>query len=327
MGLAFNHAVSTEAPCYDDLIAAAKEAIAEDGDSQASFARKCSDVSRSTFGLWLNKNYNGDVQTVSDKVSAALRERDRRIVMRTDAPKKVGFVETHSAKDILGLLARAHHTPTIVTLTGEPGVGKTFAAREYKRRYANVTLLTATKSQSRAASILAALGEALQIHEGLPWRRAALIRTRLRQTGGLIIIDEAQYLDMDAADELRAFHDDPDIQVGIAFLGNPDVRRRLSAGGPKGKYAQITSRIGQHFTLRTPKPADILSILDEERITDDDARKLLRAVALKGGALREMGFVLLAAREIAGERGEAVITAAHIEAADKQRSTDIGGGA
>lgn len=308
----------------EQLILAVREAMAEDKLNQAGGARACG-ISVSTFSAWLGETYKGNRKNFDRAVIQWLRSRKDQQKTRSAMPPPISFVETPTSQAIMALLVRAQFEPAMVTITGSPGIGKTMSILEHRRCHPNVLHITASKSTSRAASILDCLCDLLGIYEGSPARRGRQIAASLKGRNALIVIDEAQHLTMDAIDELRNFHDNPDCAVGLAFVGHADVRRRMTGGGRRGQYAQLTSRFAAHMVREKPSPSDINAVLDAEGIADPDARKLLKTVAAEPGALRELKFVLRSARMIAHEMDAEAPDASHIEAAHKQRQVEMGG--
>ena len=143
---------------------------------------------------------------------------------------------------------------------------------------------------------------------------------RVRGTGGLIIVDEAQHLSPEAIDLLRSIHDDADI--GIAMLGNETIHSRLEGDGKREKYAQLTSRVGLRIKRPRAMKGDIEALLDAWHMDGEAERQLLRVIARKPGALRLMSKVLKLAHMLAAPEGVAV-TAQHIRAAFSRVSTDV----
>ncbi len=322
MGETIDRALASGHDNDHELRQAVREAAHEDAMSIASLAPEMG-VGKSTLQAWITNTYRGRSDTISAQARAWLNARAAKQHVRTHIPAQVPFVETQSAVAFMALLRRAQYEPGMVCLTGEPGVGKTESCREYKRRGTNVWMMTASRSTGSVYGMLDHLCEVLGRPEGNASRRQRAILTALRGTSGLIIVDEAQHLTMDAVDELRLFHDAPDVRIGIALVGNSDVRKRMMGGGKRGQYAQLTSRISAHLRRPAPLQADILAMLDAEGVTGPAERSLLRAAASKAGALREMKFLLRSARMIQQELEEPELTARHIQMADESRRAEL----
>jgi DNA transposition AAA+ family ATPase len=267
--------------------------------------------------------YHGPIDPIGAKLLTFLRARKARQALQSKTPPQTSFVMTPSAQSFTGLLQRAQYEPAMVTLTGAPGVGKTEAVRHYHRENANVWVVTASQAVSSAYGLIDALCDVMRIREGVTTRRPRAVMQALRGTGGLIILDEAHKVSMDAIDELRQFHDAPEVQVGIALVGSPELRVRMANGGKRGAYAQLTSRFAAHVLRRAPQPSDMNAILTAEGISDSRELQALRNVAMTPGGLREMKFVLRSAQMLAQDSEAAQVTLEHIEQALRQRNTEM----
>jgi DNA transposition AAA+ family ATPase len=160
---------------------------------------------------------------------------------------------------------------------------------------------------------------AVGVREPTPSRRSATLMERVRGSGGLLIVDEAQHLSSGALDQLRTIHDLT--KIGVAVAGNSEVFARIDGDGRKGLFAQFRSRIGMRLTRGKPLAADVEAMLDASGVTGAGERRLLRVVANKPGALRGVSKTLRVAHILAA--GEGVpMTEAHLRAAAERLSHD-----
>ena len=301
----------------DALRLAVREAAGEDRVSLNAIG-KMAGIASSTFSAWMNDTYSGRNDLIAKAVRIWLASRSAQARVKFVAPPRTKFVMTDSAEAFMGLLAKAQYEPDMITLVGEPGVGKTEAAREYQRRNPNVWLLTGEPDMRSPYVVLEYLCDLLDVREASSVRRSRAISRFLRGRQGLIIIDEAQHVSMTALDQLRVFHDAPEVRVGIALVGHPDLKTRMVGGGARGQYAQLDSRFGMHFSRRKPLAGDVAALLDAEGITGKPERDLLRAAANKPGALRKMNRLLRAARMVQRGQEAEFLTAEHIALAEAQ---------
>jgi len=317
--------IPDDRPDYDTLIEMTHTAMIEDGLSQNAAAHQIGYKSP-TISAWLNKKYvTGNVDNICAGVWRWLKargdSRKRHVARRTQS-----FVETNAAQIVANALHRAQFEPLMITITGDPGVGKTSAMREYQRTHNNVFLFTASVLVASPKAIMGLICDELKILEGAPYTRPKKIGATLAGRDALIVIDEAQHLSMPAIDQLRSLYDDPRCSVGIVLAGNYMVRRNLTPGAAGTLYAQLTSRIGWHVDLKC-YGSDVDRILDAEGIVSEDARKLLRLTAAQPGALRSVDMVLRAAHILAGTEQAADVTYEHIRTAHQQRHQQLGGAA
>jgi DNA transposition AAA+ family ATPase len=133
-----------------------------------------------------------------------------------EAPEVPDYFETATSRQVQSLLSFAHRGRITVVATG-PGCGKTKAARNYRDAMSNVWMATMAPScagiNSMQIEVLAALGE--RDARGSMQQLSRRIRDRIRNTGGLLIFDEAQHLLDRSIDEIRSWHDETG--VGVAF--------------------------------------------------------------------------------------------------------------
>ena len=317
---------SEEAADMDLLRLAVREAAGEDQASLNAIG-KLAGIASSTFSAWMNDSYRGKNEHIAKAVRIWLASRAAQAKAKFVAPPRTNFVMTKSAEAFMELLAQAQYQPDMVTLVGEPGVGKTEASREYQRRNPNVWLLTGEPDMKSPYVVLECLCDLLDVRESSSVRRSRAIARFLRGRQGLLIIDEAQHMTMTALDQIRVFHDNPDVRVGIALVGHPDLKTRMQNGGPRGQYAQLDSRFGMHLHRRKPLASDVAALLDAEGILGKPERDLLRAAANKPGALRKMNRILRSARVVARGQDAEFVTAEHIALAEAQMDGIVAGGA
>jgi DNA transposition AAA+ family ATPase len=182
-------------------------------------------------------------------------------------------------------------------ITGGAGVSKTSAFEHYKATRPNVWILTAEPSTASPYAMLEYLREVLGIPETKPHLTSRAITTKLMNSQGLIIIDEAQHLAIKCIEQLRSIYDRANI--GIVFAGNLDVWSRIDGGGRKAEFAQLFSRVGMRVTVNKPSNKDIEVMLDALNIIADEQRKMLTFIAKEPGALRVMMKTLRVARMLA----------------------------
>lgn len=250
-----------------------------------------------TMSAWAGGTYQADGSQIAEKVERWFASQERRQAVRAVAPD-LGFVMTPSASDFMALLARAQHLPDISLLTGSPGLGKTQAICEYKRRNPNVFKITAEPALNSVPALLTALATELRVNEaGRQDRIARMIKQRLLGTRALIIVDEVQHLSTEMLDQLRTFHDQS--LIGIALVGNQAVIGKLEGGRRSSEYAQLYSRVGIRLHRRDALKADVEALLDAWSVEEPDVRKALHAVARQGGALRTCNKTFLLAEMLA----------------------------
>lgn len=295
----------------------ARAEMEEAGLSQAKAANEIG-ISDSAYSQWLAGKYKGDVTAVEAKVARWLESRAERAKLAASLPAAPAWVETHTAKRVLAGLSYAQMAGDISVIYGGAGLGKTSAAKYYAQNHPNVWLATMTSSTNTLGSALERVAIACGIRPTST--RASRIEAdlveRLEETGGLLIVDEAQHLNTRALEALRGLHDATG--VGLAIMGNEMVYARITGGRRAAEFAQLFSRVGKRVRLTRPAESDVQAILSAWSITDKPAREAVLEIARKPGALRGVTKALRLASLFA--RGEAVLLQ-HIRAAWR----DLGG--
>jgi len=266
---------------------------------------KAAGIPYGTFSAWLGGTYQGRGERVADEAGRWLEARKVEQRTRALAPTAPEFLMTPSAEAFFGVFAHAQHMIDLVIISGGAGVGKTSAAEAYRARTPNTWVLTAEPCFSTPRMLLDDLAETLGISERYSAQKVsrAIVR-RLRDCGGLLIIDEAQHLGTLALDQLRTIHDLA--HVGVALVGNESVYARLEGAARTPAFAQLYSRVGMRLPRAKPVKRDIDALLDAWKVEGERERRLLHAIARKPGALRGMTKTLRMAHMLAGAEGAAM---------------------
>ena len=201
-----------------------------------------SGVNPGALSAYLKGTYAGNVEKVEYALNNWLATREKKEKVFVEAPH---FIEIPTAKKVFSALDMAKILPTMVTVYGASGVGKTKACQEYKKTNQNVWMITASPARATLSSILYELALELGINDA-PRRKdrlSRLITKKLKGTQGLVIIDESDHLPYDALEEIRIIQEEA--EVGFALIGNDKVYTRIQGGVNQAhEYARLWSRIG-----------------------------------------------------------------------------------
>lgn len=288
--------------------------------SNLSVARLAAElnVTAVTFAAWLNGKYAGRNDQQGMLVRSGLQQRADREKVRAVAPAAPAFTMTPSAHEFMEIFAQAQQMPNIGVITGAPGIGKTVAACHYTRNTRGVWKITCSPTVAMPLAVQREFARALGLTNRMaPHEMHHVMVQKLRDTNGLLIVDEAQHLRPDAVDELRSLHDQA--QVGLVFMGNEAVLGRMRGGNgttPRPEFAQFSSRVGRRLTRKATREGDAAALLNASEIDDEDVREMLVAISVRPGALRTMAMTLRLARLIAA-RDQVALNAKHIEIADR----------
>lgn len=298
------------------LLSAVREELDAFGVSPSRLARE-SGLSVARVSQWLKGSYGGADLPVMEKALAswlsAARE-GREMAARGYIPTVPAWLNTPTASKILLALKYAHKLADIAVIYGGAGLGKTMTAQRYGEDVPDVWIATMTPSISGVSACLERVGQAVGL-ASIPTggaRAEQAIVNRIKGTGGLLIVDEAQHLPVACLDALRSLYDASG--VGLAIMGNESVYTQLTGGSRRAHFAQLFSRIGRRERLTRPSAGDIDVLLDAWGVKEAKARALCREIGSKAGALRGLTKVLRMARLMMGE-GETELSAGAMEAA------------
>ena len=221
-----------------------------------SYAAKAINVSNATLHLWMNNNYKGNVKKIDDAVANFIE-----IEKLREGRIRVDFVRTSIVDDVFDIAKTCHVENEIGVCCGDAGIGKTYAVKRYAIDNTDVILIEADLGYSPKVLFS-------EIHKKLGFDGCGTIHgmfldiiDKLKSSGRLIIIDEAEHLPYKSLELLRRIYDKA--QVGILLVGMPRLIMNLK--GEKRQYAQLYSRVGIATRLNSlgdeDKKAIISSIL------------------------------------------------------------------
>ncbi|MDH3997594.1 MAG: AAA family ATPase, partial [Desulfuromonadales bacterium] len=215
-----------------------------------------------------------------------LKTRSQKADFSLTLPDAPDWLETPSAKRIINVLSYSQLAGDIAVVYGGAGLGKTSTLKAYAEQHPNAWIVTMTAAHCGVAAALEEIAETLGLR-GFPGRAARLQRELVRRfkgTAGLLIIDEAQHLNVNALEAIRSIHDATGI--GLALCGNESVYARLTGGSRAATFAQLFSRLGKRLRLTRPTKADVLMIVQGFGVTDSQQTQALLEISRKPGGLR-----------------------------------------
>lgn len=295
--------------------------LAEGKTSQAQIAREAG-MSSGQISHWLKGKYTGDNAATEERLVNWLAARERKAAMARTLPVAPAWKETPIARRIVSVLTYCQMAGDIGCIYGGAGLGKTLTIKTYAEQNPNVWVVEMNRSTCAMASALDEIAYVLNVKSvaGRTGQTHRDLVKRLRDTGGVLVIDEAQHLRTDALEAIRGLHDAAG--VGLVLSGNESIYARMTGGGSReATFAQLFSRIGKRLRLVRPAAGDIDPLVGHFGVQGSEERTLCHDIAAKPGALRGLVKTLrLAAMFAAGEEAEA-ITTDHIRAAWR----DLGG--
>ena len=294
-----------------------RDEIAAAGMTQAAAADEIG-ISDSALSQWLRGSYGGDNAEIARKCGTWLTARSERASLEAILRSPPRWVETPASKRVLSALGYAQMARDIAVVHGAAGSGKTTAAQRYAETHPSVWLATMTEGKHAVGACLRNVAAAVKVR---PAGRSIAacedaIAERLRGTGGLLVVDEAQCLALRSLNALRQIHDAT--STGLALIGGETLWETIS-GGRRPGLAQLFSRVGQRAALKHPGPKDADPLLAGWEGIGDDARAAARRIAVQPGGLRSVVKVVNWAQTIANGDG---VGPAHVAAAWKRLGGD-----
>lgn len=278
---------------YQNAIDSLREYIAKSGKTQTAVGTELG-ISGGAISSFLSGKYKTP-HTLIPKVSALLSMNAKKAA----APKEPDFAETSISRTVYNAVAYAHLRGVIAVVYGDAGVGKTSTVREYVKNDSLALLITISPTYSSITGVNELIAAQLGVRERVARRLTAEIEDRLKGSGRVLIVDEAQHLTVRALNHLRCMSDESG--VGIALVGNEEVYRKLRGSG-KADFAQLFSRVGMRKQVQTRdiKMEDIRSIFGKYEL-DDGVLKLLGGVANTPYGLRGAVNVYINTAAVYGE--------------------------
>lgn len=199
--------------------------------------------------------------------------------IKEHAPRPSGFVRTAVAEQIYATAKYAIKTSCIVLVHGPAGIGKTITARMINADIPGSVFISVTTAGQTALAVMEEISIALRLAPASSKARLFnAIKSHLRDTGRLLIVDEVHKLEGRRKDEalhcLRDIHDATG--VPMLWLGMTNIANYIQAGHSKGyePLDQIYSRIGFWLNL-----TEVATCVDggPGLATIEDVQKMLAA--------------------------------------------------
>lgn len=237
-------------------------------------------VPEGTISSWAPGKYqgkDGNIAAIVHRYFLSASERDELAAVLPTVPD---YVPTPSSRRFITCLRMAH-MGDMAAVAAAPGVGKTAALTQYQATNPKVVIVTISPAHSSMPNMLAEILKAMgETAKGMPQHLSSLLRKKVSGGGWLIALDEAQFLNANALEELRSIHDATN--TGIALFGDERLISRLKP------YPQFFSRLGTKYSLAKPLAEDVTMVAAAWGVDRGPELQFCQDIGRRPGALRAL---------------------------------------
>lgn len=241
-----------------------RDYISKSGKTQSAVATEMG-ISSGALSSFLAGSYKTP-HTIIPRVQSLMDVVEKKRISLSDP----SFVETTVSKMVENAIKYSHIRGKIAVVYGDAGIGKTQAFKHYLQQTPLAIGITISPTYASITGVNELLADQLGVRERVSRKITAEIVAKLKDSGRVVLIDEAQHLTVRALNHIRCLADEAGI--GICLIGNEEVYSKLKGSG-KADFAQLFSRIG----MRAP-----VSI---NHITRDDVKRVFTDAGLEDQAL------------------------------------------
>lgn len=219
---------------------------------QATLAKRIG-KSAATISQYLNRSYPGNVENIEAElrkymVLARGLEKHKRI--------KLNFAQTSIADKIFDTAKMCQYNGEIGVCYGASGLGKTTALKQLFKECSGIVLVDPDENSTpRAVLKQIADGIKLGYYDPMPEDFIANIVKKLKDSGYIIVVDEAENLKPEVFRTLRKIHDRCENTCGLLFVGTERLNINLSR--LQGEFNYVINRVGFRVQLNSLELKDI----------------------------------------------------------------------
>ncbi|MBF0546197.1 MAG: AAA family ATPase [Candidatus Riflebacteria bacterium] len=279
-----NSLKSEQSEKLDVLRKRAKALMAEFGLSQNQASKEIG-VSGAMLNQWLSGKYTAEAKS-EQKICRWIEFKTEKLKINA-FPDDPDWQATPTGKKIINVLTYAQMARDIAVIYGSAGIGKSKTIEHYSNLNPSVWVVTMNKTIKNLNIAMQLIAETVGVKiSGSPtaFKFFRPLVNALKGTNGLLIIDEAQHLNLGSLEAIRGLHDES--KIGIALVGNESVYGQLTGGKRSAEFAQLFSRVGKRLRLVKPHSEDILAIAKTFGIESKIECDFLKDIGTREGALR-----------------------------------------
>lgn len=254
------------------------------GWSQVDVAQKIG-MSNGTISAYINGSYKGAVDKLNDKIINLINKENEKDNLTS---VKTGFVVTDTAEQMMFVARTAHQDGDISVIHGGAGLGKTSFLLHYAAKYPDAILIE-TDPSFTARVMLEELCSKLKLNvKGNMHVLTDAVVEKLRDSGRVLLIDEAELLPYRALEVIRRIHDKT--RVGVVLVGLTRLVTNLK--GRRGEFLQLYSRVGCCLNIGNELSANDIQAISLQAIVSDDSELLAQLYKSSGGNARRLSKLL-----------------------------------
>lgn len=287
---------------YEEAVAFLRDYIEREGKKQVEVAQELG-ISGGAISSFLKGTYKTPHQIIP-RVAELAKVHEKKAI----TPREPDYVETSVSKTVINAITYARLRGSIAVVYGDAGVGKSWAIRKYAEENSLAVCITCSAAYSGMGGVTELIEEQLGIRERVTRKAMRAIVEKLKGSGRVLVIDEAQHLTYKAIDYIRCIGDEA--KIGIAFVGNDKIHKTI-VGDKSEDFSQLFSRMGMPRELRA------------RNICREDVEKIFGPYGLEKGVIDLLHGVSRTPYGIRGAVNVFINAAAVFEQVDKQNVVKV----
>lgn len=236
----------------EELLTQVKKYLETPDVDQSTLAKRIN-KSPATLSQYLKGEYKGNVENLESDLRKYLK-----LVTAKKGHKrlKLNFEKTSVAQKILQIAEMSQYNGELALVYGASGLGKT-TALEYLKNECSGIILVDPDENATPRAILKQIADGLKLgfYDMLLEDFIANIVKKLKKSGYLIIVDEAENLKPDVFRTLRKIHDRCRESCGLLFVGTERLYGNLAKR--RGEFDYVLTRVSLKYQLKPLNKDDV----------------------------------------------------------------------
>lgn len=251
--------------------------LMEQKNLKQAYVCRATGISASKLSQWLKGKYNkgnkDSYKAINEAVESFIkRENSKRNLTNFNTE----FLDISISNIIFEISRNCHYKSELGVVFGDAGLGKTTAIEKYSAENPDVILVKANPSYTQRFLIQ-------ELHKKVGYEGVGAIYimlneiiSKLKNSGRLIIVDQAEYLTQASLELLRTIYDEA--KTGLLLVGMPKLYFNLK--GKNSDFRQLFTRVGYNIKLGNLKPEDTEMIVKANIPEINDLWKTYHTISL-----------------------------------------------